>query len=269
MQADVRPGLAGYWGPATATVDWCESNYVVTWYVAEFFNTLTSLFIVAAGALPLALHAHMWALIEWRFVFAFGSLCIVGLGSVAFHGTLSFRHQMLDEVPMLWSVVVILYCLLEHHSRERAYGPVLPACLASYAALATYATSQQAGMAQWSSFHTLFALCEVAGLALVCLFYTRLNESEQAVRMLLRRGFLAYLFAIVMWMLDLTCCARLQRAPGYDYWNFHAFGWHLWTSYGLYSMLLGVWYHRLRSVLRAEVGLLMGAIPRIVHKPER
>lgn len=26
----------GYWGPTTSTLDWCEENYVVTLYVAEF-----------------------------------------------------------------------------------------------------------------------------------------------------------------------------------------------------------------------------------------
>lgn len=27
---------AGYWGPPTSTLDWCEENYAVTWLVAEF-----------------------------------------------------------------------------------------------------------------------------------------------------------------------------------------------------------------------------------------
>ncbi len=26
----------GFWGKPTATIDWCESNYEVTYYVAEF-----------------------------------------------------------------------------------------------------------------------------------------------------------------------------------------------------------------------------------------
>ena len=25
-----------YWGPTTSTLDWCEENYAVTWYIAEF-----------------------------------------------------------------------------------------------------------------------------------------------------------------------------------------------------------------------------------------
>lgn len=26
----------GYWGPTTSTLDWCEENYAVTWFIAEF-----------------------------------------------------------------------------------------------------------------------------------------------------------------------------------------------------------------------------------------
>ena len=33
---DLEPDYPGYWGVPTATLDWCEANYDVTYYVAEF-----------------------------------------------------------------------------------------------------------------------------------------------------------------------------------------------------------------------------------------
>ncbi|PNJ51174.1 ACER3 isoform 12 [Pongo abelii] len=32
----------GFWGPTTSTLDWCEENYSVTWYIAEFCSFLPS-----------------------------------------------------------------------------------------------------------------------------------------------------------------------------------------------------------------------------------
>jgi dihydroceramidase len=39
-----------FWGPITANYDWCEPNYLVTPYIAEFFNALSSLPTATAGA---------------------------------------------------------------------------------------------------------------------------------------------------------------------------------------------------------------------------
>src|SRR5262245_58630668 len=87
---------AGMWGIPTASIDWCEQNYAVTPWVAEFWNTISSLAMVVAGLAGLFLRRFTW---EIRV--AFGLLVLVGLGSIAFHGTLRFELQMLDELPML------------------------------------------------------------------------------------------------------------------------------------------------------------------------
>mmetsp|Transcript_42258 Transcript_42258/g.111756 ORF Transcript_42258/g.111756 Transcript_42258/m.111756 type:complete len:266 (+) Transcript_42258:191-988(+) len=254
----------GYWGPTTSTIDWCEENYLVTGYVAEFSNSTTSMFITMAGLLPLVLHRDLWPLLEWRFLLAFLCIIVVGLGSVAFHGTLLFEHQMWDEVPMLWTVVVLVYVLLEHHQKEPRYGPGLPAALAAYAAFATYATSQQGGNWQWFSFHALFGACELPCLYLVYRFFQGLDPGQADLRRLLKKGLFCYVFAIGVWLSDLNFCARLQQLPGYSYWNLHAFGWHSLTACGLYSMLLGIWYHRLRNVLGVKVTLASGLVPRLL-----
>merc|ERR1711953_34056 len=36
----------GYWGSPTSTLDWCESNYEVSYYIAEFWNTITNLMMI-------------------------------------------------------------------------------------------------------------------------------------------------------------------------------------------------------------------------------
>jgi hypothetical protein len=57
----------GFWGPSTSSVDWCESNYEMTEYMAEFNNTLSSFSLVLTGVLGLIMHP--WS--EKRFKLAF------------------------------------------------------------------------------------------------------------------------------------------------------------------------------------------------------
>lgn len=102
----------GFWGPPTSSVDWCESNYVHTRYVAETYNTLSN----APGV--------VWALVglyrateRWRTGRRDGAwqpgavllcyLCplVVYLGSMAFHATLTAAGQAADEIPMIIGVL--------------------------------------------------------------------------------------------------------------------------------------------------------------------
>ena len=41
--------IEGYWGKPTSLIDWCEENYVVSPYIAEWSNTITnSIFLMTA-----------------------------------------------------------------------------------------------------------------------------------------------------------------------------------------------------------------------------
>jgi dihydroceramidase len=62
----------GFWGPSTSTVDWCETNYEVTHYLAEFANSISSFSMVLAGLL--GIYLHYWA--EKRFKLAFLTVVI-------------------------------------------------------------------------------------------------------------------------------------------------------------------------------------------------
>ena len=116
---DVPVDPVGFWGIPTASIDWCEQNYAVTPWVAEFWNTLSSLAMVAAGLVGL------WTRRFAREVrLAFALLTLVGLGSIAFHGTLRFELQMLDELPMLYLVTWMAWLLVENRSGAAAGGVV-------------------------------------------------------------------------------------------------------------------------------------------------
>lgn len=85
----------GYWGPRTASVDWCEPNYVWSPYVAEWWNTVSSLAIVASGLMG------VWNCLKYgykmRFLYPSIFMVLVGVGSLLFHGTLQYGANFLSH----------------------------------------------------------------------------------------------------------------------------------------------------------------------------
>jgi len=103
--------VLGYWGKPTATIDWCERNYEVSFYVAEWWNTISNLMII----LP-----PLWGIVEVfnqgfekRFIFCNLLVMIVGVGSWCFHMTLLYEMQLFDELPMIYGSLFLLYCVHE------------------------------------------------------------------------------------------------------------------------------------------------------------
>ncbi|XP_054269156.1 alkaline ceramidase 3-like [Macrosteles quadrilineatus] len=103
--------IIGYWGKQTATIDWCERNYEVSFYVAEWWNTISNLMII----LP-----PLWGIVEVfnqgfekRFIICNFLVFIVGVGSWCFHMTLLYEMQLFDELPMIYGSLFLLYCVYE------------------------------------------------------------------------------------------------------------------------------------------------------------
>ena len=151
-----------FWGPVTATLDWCEvcgfvesisgvrahhrrpqANYQFSNYIAESANTFSNLFTVGL-ALYGAYQAYSQSLPARYFLGQAVSVCdvynsfassldvykgfgLVGVGSIIFHATLLFEAQLADELPMIY---VASYCCAILFDTTRGFGlrdsPVLP-----------------------------------------------------------------------------------------------------------------------------------------------
>ena len=100
--------------------------------------------------------------LETRYHLAYLMIAIVGMGSVAFHGTLHRNCQMLDEVPMLWSAAITLFIILENESPkgQHSVGNWLPALLFSFCFITTWLNIFSDGDLQFYLFHFTFGTCD-------------------------------------------------------------------------------------------------------------
>ena len=119
----------GYWGAKTSSVNFCESDYQHTPYIAETWNTLSSVFIVLLPLLGL-LYGNPTG--EARFKVAYCVLVIVGLGSITLHTTLLSIGQSMDELPMLWMCSSIFYCLVDN-DRNNKHGNKVGLAVSAFA----------------------------------------------------------------------------------------------------------------------------------------
>ena len=94
----------GFWGDIDTTHSFCEPHYTQSWYIAEFYNSISSLvFCILSRYLfhkfpkdRMVQAANIW-------------LLFLGIGSTLFHGTMKYAMQLMDEGPMVgWLTTIIL-----------------------------------------------------------------------------------------------------------------------------------------------------------------
>ncbi|KAF9284146.1 Alkaline ceramidase 3 [Mortierella alpina] len=212
----------GYWGPPTSSIDWCENNYVVSYYIAEFFNSFSSFAMIILGETACGSIDRLQSDMErtlasstsqstrvpslFRFKLAFRTITVVGIGSFLFHATLLHHMQMLDELPMLYSVLVLFFCLIESR-----FGPRPTWFARSLAVLGLVVTTLVAfteGDMQFYSFHGTFGPLEVATLYLIFRVYLARKSEYPDVRRVFEAGIGLYALAVAVWMTDLNFCTK-------------------------------------------------------------
>ena len=184
--------MTGYFGPPTATVDFCEPNYETSHYVAEFWNSITSIPIALVGLCGVLLSRSQRLGIEQTICYAV--VGVVGVGSFAFHLTLLRTGQILDEVPMLWATLTLIYAAYQHagdRRRRRRQGLVpttrrlalVAGGLTAYAACATVLYFANGFLTFIIAYGASVAV--LAGLAATILHTERPAVSAEAKRLLL------------------------------------------------------------------------------------
>lgn len=221
---------SGVWGPVTATLDWCELNYEHTRYIAEYWNTLSNMAMLLP---PLYSMLVAWRVnIERRFIFLYSFLMLVGFGSWLFHMTLRYEMQLMDELPMEWGTLIMVYCLLTVHKPNLdgnrmvklgllAYGIVLAVVYLHFKTPIIH----QAG----------YGILTTYALYLDIMIVRKLKVDNN----LLYTALALYYTGFLVWNIDNMLCAQLeelrQSLPFVlrPFTQCHAW-WHVLAGYGSY-----------------------------------
>eukprot|EP00484_Ammonia_sp_Unknown_P004483 CAMPEP_0197055528 /NCGR_PEP_ID=MMETSP1384-20130603/67361_1 /TAXON_ID=29189 /ORGANISM="Ammonia sp." /LENGTH=266 /DNA_ID=CAMNT_0042489141 /DNA_START=29 /DNA_END=829 /DNA_ORIENTATION=+ len=214
----------GYWGTTDSLVDWCEPNYIVSYYVAEFYNTFSSLPITVLAII--GIYVTMCGkngTKEIRFLVTFLLLGSVGIGSAAFHLTLRYWGQLFDELPMMLGSLALLYCIYMTDSTPNQSHWKVTAFFIAWGSLQIYLYL----FYQW---YFLFLL-NYGGqtLAQAVFGYTKCKRLANATcRRLFGLAIYIYLCGLTLWLVDQKYCHQLQGLI-----NLHAF-WHIFAGYASY-----------------------------------
>jgi hypothetical protein len=106
-----------------STVDWCESNYLISDYIAEYWNTITGVCFMISGYMfyynnQTWFYTTKYAINFTRIIVLF---LLVGIGTILFHSTLLFPFQLLDEIPMILLSNEYLLLLMSLQSFEKIF----------------------------------------------------------------------------------------------------------------------------------------------------
>ncbi|MBN3324943.1 ACER3 ceramidase, partial [Atractosteus spatula] len=277
----------GFWGRPTSTLDWCEENYAVSFYIAEFSEWLQAHFsssVTVKGQTEVLRQCAVWVGqrnrkghgqlaennpllwcttergntvsnlimilppiygaiqtvrdgLEIRYVFAYLGLTAVGIGSWCFHMTLQYEMQLLDELPMIYSCCVFVYCLYECFKQKSSmnYFPIVLLLVFSVLVTVVYL--------QWKEpvFHQVMYGILVACLVLRSVFIV--TWVYPWLRPLSYTSLSVFMMGFVLWNIDNIFCDTLrearQRLPAVvgAVTQFHAW-WHILTGLGSYLHIL-------------------------------
>jgi dihydroceramidase len=253
-----------FWGPVTANVDWCEPNYSHTRYIAEFYNTLSSLPMVWFGLIGMIEARRMG--LTGSPALSFFALMVVGIGSVLFHGTLHYSAQLADELPMILGALVFVYQMWDilKHRNVRLRKLWFPEWL-TISLLIGYGVLTTLFMALWT--HSPLPMNISYVLMVLFIIFSSIQMYRTAEQSLMKRTFeislICYVFGCGCWLVEKHYCQGGMPVTQY----LHAV-WHLGAGFGTYAFLQWTTYLKAHALKYNPQLAFQGILP-IVSLPSK
>ncbi|KAG7143510.1 Alkaline ceramidase 3 like protein [Verticillium longisporum] len=222
---DDSNGHEGFWGPKTVTLNFCEEDYVVSYYCAEICN-----------------HKH-----DRIFVISFLGYIIVGAGSTAFHSTLKYPMQLVDELSMIYTTCVMCFATFTYRRSNRFSACLGLALMALAAFITAYYHISKDPLFHQNSYGILTAI--------VLLRSVYVMETELRPKLHAQDPAKAKRILATMWLM------------GHGWW-------HLMTGLGgYYYIVWGIWLRRCLGGRENEYKLLwqghLLSVPQVVRVKEK
>jgi dihydroceramidase len=193
-----------------SSVNWCENDYTHSEIIAEYWNTITGIFIIISALYNFYQNKRKSV---WELYFSNFLLLLVGVGTMLFHGTLFYIYQLLDEVPMIL-LIIEYYKLVD---KDTVYLPKLyssiPVIVGSYYVHPDYQV-------------ILFQSFIVTGVVLLAFHFSYFTKKYNIDLQELPIILTITIFSTIIWSIDKHYCNYVVHL------NLHAI-WHITTAIGM------------------------------------
>ena len=199
-----------FWGTPDVSVSFCENKYIVSDYIAEYYNTMSALSYVIVGLLFYKTKLQKLSKI----------IILLGLGTALLHSTLRFYGQWIDELSML---ILSFYIIKE--IRQMRFG-ITTSELYLLLLIFPYFLFER----YFSYFFVVFSSLQIYTYTISRKNY---DECTRQVYYLIKAYLIVLILSSICWLGDQLFCDYVQ-----DY-QLHAV-WHVGTSLALFFGLLAL-----------------------------
>jgi dihydroceramidase len=205
----------GFWGEITSSIEFCEDNYGSSYYIAEVFNTFSSLFLSLSGFIAYKYHIYTFGKASLSFRILYFNILLLGIGSMLFHMTLTRSTQLLDEIPMLYSIVSYLFIITSRNQRGSNANRVV-----FHLGLVVILTFFEVSLPNHPEFLQLSFL-SILLYVLYCAF-NLVSSGNSNLKANAERGLGISLLAAIIWISEPVLCQSLGWLQLHAWWHFFA-----------------------------------------------
>ncbi|KAK0623888.1 alkaline phytoceramidase [Immersiella caudata] len=218
----------GAWSPPTSAANFCEEDYAITIYIAEFINALSSLaYSYLALRLPGPRRKHDSLS---------SALFLVGVASTAYHATLRQGPQFSDDIAMLLLGASLLQTLYSHGQTRAVASLVATVVTLGTGCMAIFYVRSGDILLHLLTFSAMVTLIGLRSLYLIY-FCTRPAHQRATLARHFWKAAAFLVTAFAAWNVDLEWCHELRAIRhrlGLPWaWALELHGWwHILTALG-------------------------------------